>query len=270
MEGSAEKNGAAKTMPVEDAPLRPPGDAGADVEATGRARGSWIALAKWSETFRGFVFLLLIRLLSPPGIPLPDLQIKEAAASETVSFHSLPSKGDKFGDERRGGERRAIPRSNSLSRTTSQNSFEQSVCLFPFFFFGKESGITVKLGHFLRINESEIFTSFLHLAVGEEKDEAVDGKEGTSNDDLPNPARIAWEGINGNITTTRPSPVTEMMTPTVTTPINTQPRLRGKEVDLPPALQSPSMVFLGMAMGVNGRPDCDKISGSRWMGLQIR
>lgn len=58
------------------------------------------------------------------------------------------------------------------------------------FFFGKESGITVKLGHFLRINESEIFTSFLHLAVGEVKDEAIDGKEGTSNDDLPNPAHF--------------------------------------------------------------------------------
>ena len=70
-------------------------------------------------------------------------------------------------------------------------------------------------------NESEIFTSSLHQAVGEEKDEAIDGKERTPNNDLSNPADfMAWEGINSDFTRMQPFPPTEMMTPTVSKLIN--------------------------------------------------
>lgn len=55
-------------------------------------------------------------------------------------------------------------------------------------------------------NESKIFTSSLHQAVGEEKDEAIDGKERTPNNDVWNPADfMAWEGFNGDFSMTQHS-----------------------------------------------------------------
>ena len=58
-----------------------------------------MALAKWSKTFRGF--FLLIPLISPSGIPLSDLQMREATASEMASLQSWTFKGDEFGDPRK-------------------------------------------------------------------------------------------------------------------------------------------------------------------------
>ena len=48
--------------------------------------------------------------------------------------------------------------------------------------------------------------------MGEEKDEAIDGKEWTPNNDLSKPADfVAWEGINGDFTMVQPLPPTEMV-----------------------------------------------------------
>lgn len=74
------------------------GDTEADNEESGRAQRNGLP---WQNRAKPLRVLLLIHLVSPSGILLPDLQMGEVTASKIASLYSWTSKGNQFGVQTR-------------------------------------------------------------------------------------------------------------------------------------------------------------------------